>query len=393
MGNKQHIFLVPGFFGFTNLGRAPYFSHVHDFLPAACAEMGLDTAIHLVDTHPTSSIRKRAERLLDQVARADGPIHLVGHSSGGLDARLLLSPQVSLQTEIDIESVASRARTVVTVSTPHHGTPLASFFTSLFGQKALQLLSLGTIYTLWFGRLPSSVLFRLGTMVTRMDRVVGLRIDVLDQLYEQLLADFSPERRQAIEQFVGDVSADQALVPQLTPEGIDVLNAAITDRPGVRYGSVINYARRPGLISTAKVGLAPYGQATHALFYAIYRLSSGLTSEQAPRLTDAQADALLHTYGMIPDVQANDGVVPTISQVWGQIIHATMADHLDVLGHFGQKGHDPPHIDWLSSGCGFDRASFEALWRDVARFIAGKQPLVARPANSSKDHLKHLFRR
>jgi len=393
---RQHVFLVPGFFGFADLGEILYFAHVHRYLPLACAELGLEVDCHPVATYPTASLRRRAERLLEQVARIagedDAPIHLVGHSSGGLDARLLVTPQSSLRGGIDTERFAARVRSVVMISTPNHGTPVASFFTSIFGQKLLQLLSLGTIYALWFGRLPSSALLRLGAAFARTRGFVSERTTLVDQLFAQLLEDFGPERRQALESFFVEVGQDQALLPQLTPEGVDALNAGTGDRPGVRYGSVISYARPPGIITSAAVGLSPYGQTTHALFYALHRVASGQPAAQLPTLTESQADVLLQTYGMIPDSSANDGVVPTLSQIWGELIHATTADHLDLLGHFGQAGQEHPHVDWLSSGAGFNRARFEALWTDVARFIAGRPPL-ARPQGSRAQHLLHLFRR
>lgn len=54
------------------------------------------------------------------------------------------------------------------------------------------------------------------------------------------------------------------------------------------------------------------------------------------------------------------------SQVHGRIIHATTADHIDVVGHLHEPGH-PAHHDWIASGAG--RRRFEALWRDVATAI------------------------
>jgi hypothetical protein len=56
------------------------------------------------------------------------------------------------------------------------------------------------------------------------------------------------------------------------------------------------------------------------------------------------------------------------------VIHASVADHLDALGHFRDASHDPPHVDWLVSGSGFDRPRFEALVDDVVRFVAGPAP-------------------
>jgi triacylglycerol lipase len=393
---QQHVFLIPGFFGFANLGEILYFAHVHRFLPQACAELGLDVACHAVPTYPTASLRKRAERLLEEVAQVagedDAPIHLVGHSSGGLDARLLVTPQSALRTEVEAEPFAKRVRSVVMISTPNHGTPVASFFTSIFGQKLLQLLSLGTIYALWFGKLPASVVFKIGAAFARTRGFVSDRTTLVDQLFTQLLGDFTPERREALQSFFVEVGDDQALLPQLTPEGVDALNAGTGDRPGVRYGSVISYARRPGLVSTARVGLSPYGQTTHALFFALHRMASGMSQAHLPQLTEAQVDVLLQTYGMIPDSPANDGVVPILSQIWGEVIHATKGDHLDLLGHFGQAHSEPAHVDWLSSGSGFNRQRFEALWTDVARFLAGRRS-VTKPPGSRVQHMLHLFER
>ena len=75
-------------------------------------------------------------------------------------------------------------------------------------------------------------------------------------------------------------------------------------------------------------------------------------------------------FGWIPAARHNDGIVPTRSQVWGEVVAAVRADHLDVLGHFDDPGHAPPHYDWLCSGAGYTRADFEQTWRRVIRFVA-----------------------
>src|SRR5262249_16601983 len=151
-----HIYLVPGFFGFANLGELRYFAHVREYLSAVCGRLGLDAEVHAVKTRPTSSLVVRATCLLDAIAATLPPgrctVHVVGHSSGGLDARLVASPGVSLADGADPEAIAARISTVVTVASPHHGTPVAGFFTSLLGQRLLQVLSLSTIYVLRFGQ-------------------------------------------------------------------------------------------------------------------------------------------------------------------------------------------------------------------------------------------------
>lgn len=109
------IVLVHGFAGFDELGvgqfRHAYFRGVRDRLAGA----GID--VRTVKLSPVASLRERAAELASQVhAMKGGKLHLVAHSMGGLDARLGLS---SL-------GLADRVATLVTLGTPHRGTPLAS---------------------------------------------------------------------------------------------------------------------------------------------------------------------------------------------------------------------------------------------------------------------------
>jgi triacylglycerol lipase len=390
-GPGHDVFLVPGFFGFANLGDVRYFGHVRTFLAEAFAGLGVGARVHVVRTYPTASLPRRAARLAETIARAargTGPVHLIGHSSGGLDARLLLAPGVTLATGrrrsgVDVERIAARVDTTVTVATPHHGTPVASFLASMLGQRVLRLLSLSTIYVLRFGRLPLSVVFKLGAVFALLDRQVGLRTALLDQLFSQLLADFTAARRRAIERFFRAVGDDQALLTQLTLEGMDVFNATTRDRPGVRYGSVVTRARRPGLGTTLAAGLDPSAQATHAIYAALYQVATRVRRDLLPPPTPRQAQALRRAWRTLPGPEANDGLVPTLSQPWGTVIHAADADHLDVLGHFHDAARRPPHFDWLASGSRFDRAGFEAVWMAVARFVAGAPAGTIRPRRQS----------
>ena len=375
MRRTHHVYLVSGFLGFANLGRITYFGHVRRILTERFAALGLEARIHIVRTPPTASLPARAARVAEAIAataqRGRGPLHLIGHSSGGLDVRLLTAPGVELPTGVDVVRLADRVRTVVTVSTPHHGTPLASFFTTLRGQQLLQLLSLNTLYVLTFGHLPLSALLWMGSLFVRFGDLVA-NSELLDELFGRLLEDFSVGRRRAVRALLRDVVHDQALMLQLTPEAMEVFNAAVLPRPGIRYGAVVAQAARPSLVSTLGVGLDPAAQATHALYGALYRLIASAPERQSPRLAPAQIRALRRFYGATPSADANDGIVPTRSQTWGHVIHAAVADHLDVLGHFRDAAHDPPHVDWLVTGSGFDRRRFEALWGDVTRFLVGK---------------------
>jgi hypothetical protein len=41
------------------------------------------------------------------------------------------------------------------------------------------------------------------------------------------------------------------------------------------------------------------------------------------------------------------------------------------LHDFHTPDPDSTHVDWPASGGGFERAHFDALWRDVTRFAGG----------------------
>jgi triacylglycerol lipase len=386
----HEVYLLPGFFGFANLGRVTYFGHVRRVVAAGFASLGLDARIHVVRIPPTASLPRRAAHVAETIAatagRGDGPIHLIGHSSGGLDARLVTTPGVALPTPLDVDRLAARVRSVVTVATPHHGTPLAAFFTTREGQRLLQLLSLATMYVLRFGQLPISGLLWLGGLAVRLDNHLFAGSALLDELFTRLLKDFTPGRRRAVRALLRDVARDQALMLQLTPEAMQVFDATVPRRPDVRYGSVVAQAARPTLRSTVGAGLDPAGQVTRALYGLLYRLAASTPPDVAPRLPAAVAASLRRSYGTVPSLAASDGIVPTRSQAWGRVVHAAAADHLDVLGHFRDPSPDPPHVDWLVTGSGFDRAAFERLWSDVVRFATGtSRPPIAGAAGARRN--------
>ncbi|HUS28514.1 MAG TPA: hypothetical protein VMZ53_08395 [Kofleriaceae bacterium] len=337
--------MVPGFFGFVNFGRLVYFGHVREYLEDAFARERLRVEIHGVRPGPTSSLSKRSAELLRTItesAPADAPIHLIGHSTGGLDARLLVSPNVTLTTDLDVAAVASRVRSVVAVASPHRGTPLAAFFSSLLGQQLLRLLSLATITVLRRGRLPAAVFTHAARVLAKVAiQRTSASVALLDHLERELVGNIEPEQHDLIDGFLQNIHGDQDLMPQLTPAAMDLFQAATSDRPGVRYASVTACAAPPSVRARLKLGVHPWQQSTYALYAWLHRR-----------------------------VGEGDGMVPIDSQSHGEVLHKARADHLDVLGHFEDEDAKPPHVDWLNSGSGFDRPQFEALWTSVARFVA-----------------------
>ncbi|PKN59246.1 MAG: triacylglycerol lipase [Deltaproteobacteria bacterium HGW-Deltaproteobacteria-14] len=385
---RQAVLLVPGFFGFANLGTMAYFGHVEGALRTALADLGIDATISTVKTHPTGSLEARARRLEEALAEAvaahgDGTaVHIVGHSSGGLDARVLLGGP-SGASDPELARLTARVRTVVTVATPHRGTPLATWFDKNHGTHLLRLFSVAALHVTRVGPLPLRLARALAALLGAGYDAAARSADVTDQLIEELLADFSPERARAIRAFLGEVEQDQALLRQLTPTALAALGPTLIPPAGVRIGSVITRARRPWLGAMADLGFDASSQALHLVFRWLQARTAAVTTEpQRPPAPDWVA-ALARGYGDLPGAQANDGVVPTRSQLWGAPIDVVWADHLDVLGHFGAPGERPPHFDWLPSGSRYRSAAFRDTWRSVAAFIAdGISPHPVAPGRS-----------
>jgi triacylglycerol lipase len=369
---RHHVILIPGFFAFADLGELRYFHGVKEALGEAFRELQLDFEITEIETLPTASVRYRAGKVLEAIAsvggREPGPIHLVGHSTGGLDARVAVTPHASLATPVDFDAFR-RVASIVTISTPHYGTPLASFFGSVMGQPLLKALASSSIVGLEQGRLPFESLLKLGGKLAKLDDWLGFKRTFVDQIYDQLLRDFTDDRRQALIRFLTAVSEDRALIVQLTPDSLDLFNATTAEPDGICYGSVITRAARPSLLTPFRNQLDPYAQALYTVFSLVWLLTSRADKRYYPKLSPEQERALVLGYGELPQLSDNDGMAPTLSQVWGEIIHVAQADHLDVVGQYGDSITPGIHADWLPSSSAFDAPKFAALWRDVAHFV------------------------
>lgn len=109
-GAPLPVVLVHGLFGFDRIARFHYFRGIAAHLEALGCEA---IAVRLP---PAQSVPDRARVLADAIAALPHPrVDVIAHSLGGLDARYALSKL----------GLASRVRALVTIGTPHRGTPLA----------------------------------------------------------------------------------------------------------------------------------------------------------------------------------------------------------------------------------------------------------------------------
>jgi hypothetical protein len=172
--------------------------------------------------------------------------------------------------------------------------------------------------------------------------------------------------------YLREIERDQGAVLQLTPEGIELFAAAVADRPGVEHACVVAGVPRPRERLRAQELLDPEYVALRSLF----RLLHGLTGRPhphypCPQPAAATRRALERGLGFAATEGTNDGIVPTLSQLHGRLLHVARADHLDVVGHYTLAGKGSG--DWLPSGAGFTREALDATWEAVAAAIATRR--------------------
>ena len=119
------IVLAHGLFGFDRIGVGPvtvanYFRSLPRYLESA------GNRVLVSQVPPIAGIERRSRVLGRRIRDAFGgePVHLIGHSMGGLDARVLLAS----------EGDAGLVLSLTTIGTPHLGSALADFAKIGFGR-------------------------------------------------------------------------------------------------------------------------------------------------------------------------------------------------------------------------------------------------------------------
>ncbi len=371
---RHHVYLIPGFFGFASIGGISYFRQVRETLRAAFEARELHVEIFDVSTMPTASLTHRARKLA-MASRDTGGldegvvVHLVGHSTGALDARLLASNSVALGLGPLEINIRKKIRSIVSVSAPHYGTPLSNFFTTFYGKNLLYLVSLLVIVGLW--RKPISLIGGMVGVLGKLNNLLGLDETVLHQITNNLLKEFGPQEEVEVRNFLHSILDDQGAMIQITPEGMELFNATTLDNPSIRYVSYATSAPPPieaiKRISLKHI-LTPMNKILYGLLWTLTsRAHPGYPYHPPLELRDLVSDKPLP---FTVTESMSDGVVPTLSQVWGEFRGVVRADHLDVIGHYLRGPFDKRDgADWFGSGAKFGRSDFQFLWNDVASVL------------------------
>jgi len=109
MPQRPTVILLHGLFGFRRFLWFDYFRGVKPLLES------LGCRVIVTGVSWSGPIEMRAEQLARQLATEPGPLHLIAHSMGGLDARRFITHLGG----------AGKVASLTTLATPHHGSPAA----------------------------------------------------------------------------------------------------------------------------------------------------------------------------------------------------------------------------------------------------------------------------
>jgi len=127
---RYPLVLAHGLAGFREIAVAGVRREYFRGVPVRLTELGAQ--VHLPKLSPFASVPERAKQLAEAVSAIDAKkVNLIAHSLGGLDARYALSRL----------GLAPRVASLITIGTPHHGTPVADFGTSLGAKLGLKAIA------------------------------------------------------------------------------------------------------------------------------------------------------------------------------------------------------------------------------------------------------------
>lgn len=264
LGAPYPIILAHGFFGtdnFAGLNFATYFFGVK----ADLKKVG-EPNVFTPAVDPFNNSTSRGKALLAHVKAVlaktgHAKVNIIGHSQGGLDARYVASVAPNL--------VAS----VVTVATPHKGSPVADIILKLVPYPGVQAL------------------------VDALVKLIGKPIYTAD----------------------GKTSSVFTALQQFSPAQAKKFNAAHPNAKGVSYYSV---AGRSGHTLATKVCKA---DEAHQFIVKLKYNTDPI--EPLLALSEAALD------GTIFNVKPNDGLVRVEDAKWGTFLGCVPADHMDEVGH------------------------------------------------------------
>jgi len=366
--SSDAVVLLPGFLGIDRVGRFFYFSErVAAALRAALeARSGRTIVVVPCSNRPIGSLQARQAFLLEQLARICQRerglerIHLVGHSTGGLDAQLLTCDRPLGEGSWGPFSwVRSRIASAVAIAAPQHGTYLARSTAvrllqgrlSLSGAASVTMLSVDLIHMLWTQPAVRDI---LDGARTQLPETIAFLAEMLR--HRELLRDLDPDSMAALRQ-------------RVKPEGRVPLTSFVTVA---------------GLSEAAP-------RAPDRFFRDLHELTASETLDGRDAAAAAverlrRARHWISGTGRAPGLlgaRSSDGVVNSALQLFDpgdprELGGVVVADHADVIGYYdrpaGPLERRPLQEGMFHSGSGFNDRCFFELYGRVAQAICRSIP-------------------
>src|SRR5262249_35834278 len=136
---------------------------------------------------------------------------------------------------------------ITSMNTPHHGTPLASFFATVSGQRLLYAVSALTVAALKLGAPPLAAASALVAAFGRIQLDV-FQLELVDPTVAAVVRGLDDPSSRELRAWLKLLRDDQGAIVQLMPEAMALFQAGVENRPGVRYQCVATFA--PGRAAT-----------------------------------------------------------------------------------------------------------------------------------------------
>jgi pimeloyl-ACP methyl ester carboxylesterase len=383
MATPDVVVLVPGFLGFTRFGGFYYFAdRLIAVLRGLLEEpLGYPVPVVPVTTLPTDNLRNRQAALLHDLAgiceKLSGVerLHLIGHSTGGVDAQLLACTKSLNGHAWDKKATAVRKRikSVVTISAPHYGTGLADSRLARWGENPLLH--------------PTAILPEARTL---LDLLLLVPRDLA------AVAGFEFAAPNDVLKFMWQIARNRDLIEDLKAEKMEAVRARLSSDPEIALTCFVT-------------GTMPRDDSTRPsdpFFRDMYRLTR-VSEAVSPAVSDCdrflrtlvqEHSALVIRSGesKMPTIlpTLNDGVVNTVRQIVNpgrreEVGGFIVADHADVLGHYDRQdaliGGRPYNAGLFHSGAAFGDDEFFGLYRRVTQAILKTTPCARREEEPELD--------
>ncbi len=390
------VILIPGFLGFDRIGHFPYFANRVGAGLRGClaGEVDLDIPVIPIKTCPTESLANRQIALLHTLQEIDyrlgavERIHLVGHSTGGVDAYLLTGEKPldvnSSWAVLDWHKTRQKIRTVITVASPHAGTCLALSPLARFFRHPVWAINKSPSLAMIMSRLAFSLHadeMALGAMVGAITDAGGAAAYMLNVLRSRTLVDdLRPQHLVTVhDHFVQD--------PDLRVLTRSIVTMAGKQTPNYSVGGRPPKTRRPDLFFKGM-----YDYTAGSGFDDAYddpgwvKAAVSLVKESlyGPKMIYNPCTKLRTITPML-----NDGLVNTARQLINpnsknskELLALVVGDHIDVIGYYPRYA---PTSDVdntvretqlrsgvLHSGSGFGDKQFFEMLRRISHTIVSR---------------------